>query len=115
MAGDVRRADHQPSAATLLTRFALIIGLDLGVTGFVLADLIVSAVFTVVMLRWFWPLIRPVFSRAVLEEALRFGLRACRTASLQQVMFVADRYVLRMFSVLARSGSTRWAPASAWR
>ena len=62
------------SAATLLTRFALIIGFDLGVTGFVLADLIVSAVFTIVMLRWFAPLIRLVFSRAVLEDALRFGL-----------------------------------------
>jgi O-antigen/teichoic acid export membrane protein len=92
------------SAATLLTRFALIIGLDLGVTGFVLADLIVSAVFTVVMLRWFWPLIRPVFSRAVLEDALRFGLPRVPHGILQQVMFVADRYVLRMFSVLSEVG-----------
>ena len=92
------------SAATLLTRFALIIGLDLGVTGFVLADLIVSSVFTVVMLRWFRPLIRLVFSRDVLDEALRFGLPRVPHGLLQQVMFVADRYVLRMFSALSEVG-----------
>jgi len=92
------------SAATLLARFALIIGFDLGVTGFVLADLIVSAVFTIVMLRWFTPLIRLVFSRAVLEDALRFGLPRVPHGLLQQVMFVADRYVLRVFSVLSEVG-----------
>ena len=73
-------------------------------TGFVLADLIVSAVFTVVMLRWFRPLIRLVFSRAVLEDALRFGLPRVPHGLLQQVMFVADRYVLRVFSVLSEVG-----------
>jgi O-antigen/teichoic acid export membrane protein len=92
------------AAATLLTRFALIIGVGLGVTGFVLADLVVSGVFTVVMLRWFRPLIRMVFSRAVLEDALRFGLPRVPHGLLQQVMFVADRYVLRMFSVLGEVG-----------
>jgi O-antigen/teichoic acid export membrane protein len=92
------------SAATLLTRFALIIGLDLGVTGFVLADLLVSGVFTIVMLRWFQPLIRLTFSRAVLDDALRFGLPRVPHGILQQVMFVADRYVLRIFSVLAEVG-----------
>ncbi len=92
------------AAATLLTRFALIIGVGLGVTGFVLADLIVSAVFTIVMLRWFRPLIRLVFSRAVLEDALRFGLPRVPHGLLQQVMFVADRYVLRVFSVLSEVG-----------
>ncbi len=92
------------SAATLLARFALIIGFDLGVTGFVLADLVVSALFTLLMLRWFWPLIRPVYSRAVLDEALRFGLPRVPHGLLQQVMFVADRYALRLFSVLGEVG-----------
>jgi O-antigen/teichoic acid export membrane protein len=92
------------SAATLLIRFALIIGLDLGVTGFVLADLIVSSIFTLVMLRWFRPLIRLVFSRAVLDDALRFGLPRIPHGLLQQVMFVADRYVLRVFSTLGEVG-----------
>ena len=56
------------------------------------------------MLRWFAPLIRPVFSRAVLDEALRFGLPRVPHGLLQQVMSVADRYVLRMFSALGEVG-----------
>lgn len=92
------------AAATLLVRFALIVGLDLGVTGFVLADLVVSAVFTVVMLRWFRPLIRLAFSRALLGEALRNGLPRVPHGLMQQAMFVADRYALRVFSVLSEVG-----------
>ena len=38
------------SAATLLTRFALVVGVGMGVTGFVLADLVVTAIFTAIML-----------------------------------------------------------------
>ncbi len=92
------------SAATLLIRFALIIGLDMGVTGFVLADLLVSSLFSILMLRWFAPLIRLTFSRAVLDEALRFGLPRVPHGLLQQVIFVADRHVLRLFSVLGEVG-----------
>jgi O-antigen/teichoic acid export membrane protein len=92
------------SAATLLIRFACIVGLGLGVTGFVLADLAVSAVFTVVMMRWFRPWIRPVFSRALVDEALRLGLPRVPHGLMQQAMFVADRYALRVFSVLSEVG-----------
>jgi O-antigen/teichoic acid export membrane protein len=92
------------TAATLIARFALIIGADLGVTGFVLADLAVSAVFTMLMLRWFTPLIRLAFSRAVIDEALRFGLPRVPHGLLQQVMFVADRYALRVFAALSEVG-----------
>jgi O-antigen/teichoic acid export membrane protein len=70
----------------------------------VLADLAVSAVFTMVMLRWFRPLIRLVFSRALLAEALRNGLPRVPHGILQQAMFVADRYALRVFSVLSEVG-----------
>jgi O-antigen/teichoic acid export membrane protein len=92
------------TAATLLARFALIIGVDLGVTGFVLADLCVSAVFTALMLPWFRPLIRLAFSRAVLDDALGFGLPRVPHGLLQQVMFVADRHALRVFAVLSEVG-----------
>jgi len=92
------------SAATLLTRFALIIGINLGVTGFFLSDLIVSSLFTVVMLRWFQPLIRPLFSRDVLREALHFGLPRVPHGLLQQAMFVVDRYAIRIFSSLSEVG-----------
>jgi O-antigen/teichoic acid export membrane protein len=92
------------AAATLLIRFACIVGFDLGVTGFVLADLAVSAVFSVVMLRWFRPLIRMVFSRTLIDEALRNGLPRVPHGIMQQAMFVADRYALRMFSALSEVG-----------
>ena len=92
------------AAATLLIRFAMIIGLDLGVTGFVLADLVVSAVFSIVMLRWFLPLIRLTFSRAVLDDALGFGLPRVPHGLLQQAMFVVDRYAIRIFSALSEVG-----------
>lgn len=92
------------SAATLLTRFALVVGAGMGVTGFVLADLVVTAIFTAVMLQWFKPLIRPMVSRKVLDEALRFGLPRVPHGIAQQVMFVADRYALRVFSTLTEVG-----------
>jgi O-antigen/teichoic acid export membrane protein len=92
------------SAATLIARFILIVGAGLGVFGFVLADVVVSAVFTLVLLRWFRPLIRPVFSRSVLVEALRFGLPRLPHGLAQQVMIVADRYVLGLFAGLGQVG-----------
>ena len=48
--------------------------------GFVLADVVVTAIFTLVLVRWFAPLVRPLFSRAVLARvpALRPAARAAR-------------------------------------
>jgi O-antigen/teichoic acid export membrane protein len=62
------------SAATLVLKGVLVIGLGFGLTGFYLADLIV----TIGLLPWLWPWFRPlvgaVFSRDDLRRALRFGL-----------------------------------------
>ena len=71
------------SATTLVLRFALVVGLGYGVMGVVVADLVVTAVFLTVMVRWFTPLIRPVFSRQVLRCASRWrsACRVSRTAS----------------------------------
>ena len=55
-------------------RLVLVIGAGMGVLGVVVADLLVTAVFTAVLGRWFAPLIRPVFSRPVMRDALGFGL-----------------------------------------
>jgi len=85
------------SAATLVLRLVLVVVAQLGVLGVVLADIIVSAGFTLVLLRWFVPLIRPVFSRAVLIEALRFGLPRIPHGLAQQVMAISDRYLLNRF------------------
>ena len=92
------------SAATLVTKLLLIVGLGLGVLGFVLADIVVTAVFTLVLWRWFAPLLRPVFSRAILIDALRFGLPRVPHGIGQQVVAVSDRYLLGLFAGLREVG-----------
>jgi O-antigen/teichoic acid export membrane protein len=86
------------SAATILFRVLLVLGLHAGVLGMVLADLIVTVGFTPVLIRWFAPLIRPVFSRDVLRQALRFGLPRVPHAVAQQVTGPGtDSYLLLRF------------------
>lgn len=92
------------SAATLMLRMALVIGLGMGVMGVVVADIAVSAVLLVVMVRWFAPLIRPVFSRTVLRESLAFGLPRVPHGFAQQVIAVGDKFVLTAFVPLAQIG-----------
>ena len=85
------------SAATLVLRLALVVVGGLGVMGVVLADILVSFGFTIVLIKWFVPLIRPVFSRGVLIDALRFGLPRVPHGVAQQVMAISDRYLLNRF------------------
>ncbi len=92
------------SASTLLMRLVLVIGAGMGVLGVVVADLLVTAVFTVVLSRWFAPLIRPVFSRPLMREALGFGLPRIPHSLSQQVIGVADRYFLNAFGTLRDVG-----------
>ena len=47
------------SVSTLVLRLVLIVGLGYGVMGIVLADVVVTAVLMLVLVRWFTPLIRP--------------------------------------------------------
>jgi len=56
--------------------------------------------FTGVISRWFAPLIRPVFSRSILREALRFGLPRIPHSVAHQVIGLADRYFLNAFGTL---------------
>ena len=92
------------SAATLVFRLVLVVGLGYGVMGVVLADLAVTAMLMVVMLRWFAPLIRPVFSTAILRDALRFGLPRVPHGFAQQVIAVGDKFILTFFVSLAQLG-----------
>ena len=62
------------SASTLVLRLVLVIWAGMGVMGVVMADVVVTALFTLILSRWFAPLIRPMFSTAVLRDALGFGL-----------------------------------------
>ena len=92
------------SAGTLVMRLVLVVGAGMGVTGVVLADVLVTAAFTLVLLPWLAPLIRPVFSPPILRDALRFGLPRIPHSIANQVMGLADRYLLKRFGTLADVG-----------
>ncbi|MBI2834819.1 MAG: polysaccharide biosynthesis C-terminal domain-containing protein [Acidobacteria bacterium] len=92
------------SAATLIARVILVAFARLGIVGIVLADIIVSVMFTFVLARWFVPLLRPMFSPGMLREALRFGLPRVPHGVAQQVTAVADRYLLSLFVSLREVG-----------
>jgi O-antigen/teichoic acid export membrane protein len=92
------------SLATLVMRLALVIGVNLGVLGVVLADVAVTVVFTVVLARWCAHLLRPVFSRRLLRESLRFGLPRVPHGVAHQVIAVSDRYILARFVTLHELG-----------
>jgi O-antigen/teichoic acid export membrane protein len=92
------------SAGTLVLRLGLVVALGYGVMGVIAADLVVTAVMLLVMLRWFAPLIRPTFSATILREALAFGLPRVPHGFAQQVMAVADKFILGFFVQLDRIG-----------
>jgi O-antigen/teichoic acid export membrane protein len=85
------------SASTLVLRLILVVGAGLGVMGVVVADIVVTAVLLVVMLRWFIPLVRPMFSREVLRQSLAFGLPRIPHGFAMQVMAVGDRFVMTRY------------------
>src|SRR5258708_12202935 len=59
---------------TILVRLVLVMSLHLGVTGLYLADVLVTIAIMAALVRWFAPLIRPMFSAAVLRAPLALGL-----------------------------------------
>ena len=85
------------SASTLILRLVLVVGAGLGVMGIVVADVIVTAVLLVIMLRWFIPLLRPMFSRDVLRQSLAFGLPRVPHGFALQLMSVGDRFVMTRY------------------
>jgi O-antigen/teichoic acid export membrane protein len=92
------------SLATLVLRIVLVVGAGLGLWGVVFADVIVTIVLIAVMIQWFAPLIRPVFSGKVLRESLSFGLPRLPHALAQQVMAVGDKFILKMFRPISDVG-----------
>ncbi len=92
------------SIATLLLRLALVVFLGYGVLGIVVADLVVTGILMAVLLRWFVPILRPVFSRSVLREALHFGLPRVPHAAAQQVIAVGDKFMLAALVPLGQVG-----------
>jgi O-antigen/teichoic acid export membrane protein len=92
------------SAATVVLRLALVVWAGLGLMGIVVADLVVTAALLIVLLRRFAPLIRPVFSTAVLGQSLAFGLPRVPHAAAQQVIAVGDKFILATFRPMAEVG-----------
>jgi O-antigen/teichoic acid export membrane protein len=92
------------SALTIGLRLALVIGLRLGVIGVVLADLVTTVLFTAILSPRFAPLLRMTFSRALLLEALRFGVPRIPHGLAQQTVAVSDRYVLSRYATLHEIG-----------
>src|SRR5688572_25330784 len=74
------------SVATVVLRLVLIVGFGQGVLGVVLADALVTAVLMLALSRHFAPLLRPMFSAALLRETLAFGLPRLPHAAAQQVI-----------------------------
>jgi O-antigen/teichoic acid export membrane protein len=92
------------SAATMGLRIVLVVGFGLGVMGVVVADVVVTSALLAVLIRRFAPLIRPVFSGNVLKASLAFGLPRLPHGFAQQVIAVADKFVLTLFRPMAEVG-----------
>jgi O-antigen/teichoic acid export membrane protein len=92
------------SAGTLVMRLVLVIGAKMGVLGVVLADVVVTSIFTPIVSVWLLPLLRPVFSRTVIREALAFGLPRIPHSIANQVIGLADRYFLNAYGTLRDVG-----------
>ena len=82
------------SVSTIVLRIVLVMGMGLGVFGVVVADIAVTGVLMIIMVRWFAPLLRPMFSMPVLRKSLAFGLPRVPHGFALQVMAVGDRFVM---------------------
>jgi O-antigen/teichoic acid export membrane protein len=89
---------------TIIVRLVLVMQLGLGVTGLYLADVLVTLAIMGALLRWFAPLIRPMFSAAVLRDALAFGLPRVPHAAAQQVIAVGDKFILPLYTSMQTVG-----------
>jgi O-antigen/teichoic acid export membrane protein len=92
------------SVATVVLRLVLVVGMNLGVVGVVIADVVVTGALLAILMRRFVPLIRPVFSNDVLKQSLAFGLPRVPHAAAQQVIAVGDKFILAMFRPIAEVG-----------
>ncbi len=85
------------SVLTIMVRLLLVIRFDMGVAGLYLADLLVTCVIMAVLIPWFAPLVRLVFSAETLRESLQFGLPRVPHAAAQQITAVGDKFILTLF------------------
>ncbi len=92
------------SVLTIVVRLLLVMRFGMGVTGLYLADLLVTIVVMIALVPWFAPLIRPMFSREVLREALSFGLPRVPHAAAQQITAIGDKFILPFYVTMGDVG-----------
>jgi O-antigen/teichoic acid export membrane protein len=92
------------AAGQVALRLIFIAGLGWGVFGIVAADLVLTLVIGVALVPQYARLIRPLFSTALLGEALRFGVPRVPHGLAHQVTALADRWVLNAYVTLDRIG-----------
>ncbi len=92
------------SAGTIVARLLLVVWAGWGVVGIVVADIMVTAIMVLILSPWYAALIRPVFSRAILRDALGFGLPRVPHSVAHQVIGFADRYFLNAYGTLRDVG-----------
>jgi O-antigen/teichoic acid export membrane protein len=92
------------AVATIAVRLLLVVTFGMGITGLYLADVLVTVGVMAALARWFAPLIRPLFSAAVLRSSLAFGLPRLPHAAAQQVIAVGDKFILQMFVAMENVG-----------
>jgi O-antigen/teichoic acid export membrane protein len=92
------------TTVTNIARIVLIVGFGQGVLGFVLADVVTTALLMIALTPWYRPLLRLMFSRSVLREALSYGLPRLPHGIANQLMIVGDDWVLRVYGGLGAVG-----------
>src|SRR5262249_4115579 len=92
------------SFGTVIVRLILVIGLRMGITGVVLADVFVTAALLMVMSGTMRRMIAWRFSSAKLRELLGYGVPHVPHGLLTQAMSMADRFVLGMYMPLREVG-----------
>lgn len=92
------------SLATLLLRIGLVLWLQWGVTGLMLADLIVTVILLPLLWPWAREVVGPVFSGSLLRTCLRFGLPRLPHGLAQQALDGGNKYLLNLFVPLSTLG-----------
>jgi len=92
------------SVATLLLRIGFVLYAGWGITGMMLADLIVTLVLLPLLWPWIRTMWRPSFSTVDLRLCLRFGLPRLPHGLAQQALDAGNIYLLGRFIPLERMG-----------
>lgn len=92
------------SVSTLALRILLVLVLQWGLTGLVLADLVVTAVVLPALWPWARDDVRAVFSRPLLRTCLHFGLPRVPHGLVQQALDGGNKILLNLFVPLSSLG-----------